>query len=396
MARRSVLCVLLSLLGLFLVGTVVVLSSISSYLTIDPDAYLSEHKVPTLRSHDRWNATEHGWVERVPRVLHQTAKTDILSEKWRSVSLQCQNIMPDYEYMLWTDESSRKFIIEYYPWFLRTYDGYRFPIQRADAIRYFVLYHYGGVYYDVDIGCRRPLDPLLAYPVILPKTIPVGVSNDLMFSTKGHPFFAQLIHNLATFDHSWFLNYPTVMFSTGPMFLSIQYTIWTSSHAAALSDPIRILPKSLYGKNAKDGEAPHSFFTHFYGSSWHADDAVFIGFLGHWGNKLMLAGVLFLIAGLGFMVLPTRQRRQVMRLLGRLFPRWVSDSSLGDRANDRLRRQRRVLFFLPVSIHPHDVELSPSLEEMRLEKRWHVQELGPGLEESGRQRSSSLSHPRDV
>ncbi|SJL05338.1 related to MIPC synthase subunit (SurA) [Armillaria ostoyae] len=389
MPRRSVLCILLSLLGLFLVGTVVVLSSISSYLAIDPDAYLSEHNVPSL---DRWNATEHGRVERVPRLLHQTAKTDILSEKWRSVSLQCRNLMPDYEYMLWTDESSRNFINDYYPWFLRTYDGYRFPIQRADVIRYFVLHYYGGIYYDVDIGCKRPLDPLLTYPVILPKTIPVGVSNDLMFSTKGHPFFAQLIHNLAMFDHSWFLNYPTVMFSTGPMFLSIQYAIWTSSHAAALSDPIRILPKSLYGKNAKDGEAPHSFFSHFYGSSWHADDAAFIGFLGHWGNKLMLAAVVVLVAGLVFMALPIRQRRQVMRLMGGLSSRWMHDSSLGDRTNDR---QRGVLFFLPVSIQPHDVELNLSLEEMRLEKRRHVQEpedQGPG-EYCG---SSNSSHLHDV
>ncbi|KAK0478127.1 nucleotide-diphospho-sugar transferase [Armillaria novae-zelandiae] len=344
MPRRSVLCILLSLLGLFLVGTVVVLSSISSYLAIDPDAYLIEHNVPTF---DRWNATEHGRVERVPRLFHQTAKTDILSERWRSVSQQCRDLMPDYEYILWTDKSSREFISEHYPWFLRTYDGYRFPIQRADVIRYFVLHHYGGIYYDVDIGCKRPLDPLLTYPVILPKTIPVG-----------------LIHNLATFDHSWFLNYPTVMFSTGPMFLSIQYAIWTSSHAAALSDPIRILPKSLYGKNAKDGEAPHSFFSHFYGSSWHADDAAFIGFLGHWGNKLMLAGVVVLIAGL------------VMRLMGGLSSRWAHDSpSSGDRTNDG---QRGVLFFLPVSIQPHDVELNASLEEMRLEKRRHVQEPGDG------------------
>ncbi|KAK0476535.1 hypothetical protein EDD18DRAFT_1366329 [Armillaria luteobubalina] len=136
-----------------------------------------------------------------------------------------------------------------------------------------------------------------------------------MFSTKRHPFFAQLIHNLATSDHSWFLNYPTVMFSAGPMFLS-QYAIWTSSHAA-LSDPICILPKSLYGKNAKDGEAPHLFFSHFYGSSWHADDAAFIVFLGHWGNESMLAGVLVLIAGLVFMALPIRQRRQDHALDGR-------------------------------------------------------------------------------
>ncbi|KAK0232868.1 nucleotide-diphospho-sugar transferase [Armillaria fumosa] len=389
MPRRSVLCILLSLLGLFLVGTVIVLSSVSSYLAIDPDAYLIEHNMPIL---DRWNATEHGRVERVPRLFHQTAKTDILAEKWRLVSLQCRDLMPDYEYILWTDESSRNFISEYYPWFLRTYDGYRFPIQRADVIRYFVLHHYGGIYYDVDIGCKRPLDPLLTYPVILPKTIPVGVSNDLMFSTKAHPFFAQLIHNLTTFDHSWFLNYPTVMFSTGPMFLSIQYAIWTSSHAAALSDPIRILPKSLYGKNAKDGEAPHSFFSHFYGSSWHADDAAFIGFLGHWGNKLMLAGLVVLIAGLVFMALPIRQRRQVMRLMGGLSSRWVHDSPSGDRTNDG---QRGVLFFLPVSIRPHDVELNVSLEEMRLEKRRYVQEPEDDGPEEYRG-SSSSSHLHDV
>jgi hypothetical protein len=39
---------------------------------------------------------------------------------------------------------------EEYPWFLETYDGYPFPIQRADAIRYFVLAHFGGTYLDLD------------------------------------------------------------------------------------------------------------------------------------------------------------------------------------------------------------------------------------------------------
>src|ERR1700675_3934864 len=110
------------------------------------------------------------------------------------------------QYMLWTDASSREFIANTYPWFLDTFDGYPYPIQRADAIRYFVLHYYGGIYLDLDIGCLRPLDPLLVFPVILPKTIPVGVSNDLIFSEKGHPFLAQAIHNLVTFHHTWVLN----------------------------------------------------------------------------------------------------------------------------------------------------------------------------------------------
>ncbi len=51
---------------------------------------------------------------------------------------------------LWTDASSREFIAAEYPWFLDTFDGYDHNIQRADAIRYFVLAHFGGIYIDLD------------------------------------------------------------------------------------------------------------------------------------------------------------------------------------------------------------------------------------------------------
>lgn len=230
--------------------------------------------------------------------------------------------------MLWTDAGSREFIAEHYPWFLDNFDDYTYPIQRADAIRYFVLYHYGGVYLDLDVGCLRPLDQLLVYPVILPKTIPVGVSNDLMFAEKGHPFLAQTIHNLVTFDHSWILNYPTVMFSTGPMFISAQYGLYTASHPPTPEQPggeIRVLPKSLYGKNAKPEEAPHSFFSHYYGSSWHADDAAFIGFLGKWGKGLMWLGLAVLVLGLTRLALQNRKRKYSLRRIGGydvMLPRW--------------------------------------------------------------------------
>jgi hypothetical protein len=217
------------------------------------------------------------------------------------------------KYMLWTDASSREFIAEHYPWFLETFDGYRYPIQRADAIRYFVLYHYGGVYIDLDIGCLRPADPLLVYPIILPKTIPVGVSNDLMFAEKGHPFLKQTIQNLRSFDYSWLLNYPTVMFSTGPMFLSVQYGIYARENLDIAISQIRILPKSLYGKNANDLEAPRSFFSHFYGSSWHSDDAAFIAFLSTWGKSMMWLGLFILIVG-SFRLFSKPRRSSITRI----------------------------------------------------------------------------------
>jgi mannosyltransferase OCH1-like enzyme len=121
------------------------------------------------------------------------------------------------EYMLWTDDTSREFIAEHYPSQLQMFDSYTYPIQRADSIRYFVLHHFGGIYMDLDIGCRRRMDPLLQgdWEVILPITKPVGVSNDLIFSSKGSDFMDDTVHGLSAFDHQYLTNYPTVMFSTG-------------------------------------------------------------------------------------------------------------------------------------------------------------------------------------
>ena len=70
-------------------------------------------------------------------------------------------------------------------------------------MRYFILRHYGGVYLDLDVGCRRPLDSLLQYGVVLPYTKPVGVSNDFMISAKGHPFMTYVTEHLAELD-GWY------------------------------------------------------------------------------------------------------------------------------------------------------------------------------------------------
>lgn len=95
MARHRTIYALLSILGLFLLGTVIVLSSVSYYLAIDKAAYLTEVEVPALDNVTRWNATEHGKVERIPRILHQTWKSETLPTRWQGISQACRDMMPD-------------------------------------------------------------------------------------------------------------------------------------------------------------------------------------------------------------------------------------------------------------------------------------------------------------
>ncbi|KAL1964192.1 hypothetical protein VTN77DRAFT_7150 [Rasamsonia byssochlamydoides] len=225
----------------------------------------------------------------IPKIIHQTYKNESIPEHWVGPQRSCIELHPDYEYKLWTNEKAREFIAQEYPWFLDTYDGYLYPIQRADAIRYFVLAHFGGTYIDLDDGCNRRLDPLLAYPAWVRRTVPTGISNDAMGAVPQHPFFLRVIESLQAYDRNWLLPYITVMYSTGPLFLSV---IWKEYMRDGPDDAgrVRVLMQDEYNRFS------WSFFTHNRGNSWHGQDAQLIFWMGkHW---LLLTFLGFILAGI--------------------------------------------------------------------------------------------------
>lgn len=210
----------------------------------------------------------------IPKIIHQTYKTVDIPTKWEKSQQQCKDFNPDYQYILWTDEMARNFISEEYPWFLKTFDGYKYNIERADVIRYFALIHYGGIYIDLDVACERSLDPLLTVPAFARKTLPTGISNDVMGSVPKHPFFLKVVDNLIKYDFNYLVPYVTIMYSTGPLFLSViwkRYRRWTTLPELS---KIRIMFPEDYKKHTK------SYFSVLEGSSWHLGDAAFIKKLG--------------------------------------------------------------------------------------------------------------------
>ncbi|EWC45112.1 hypothetical protein DRE_06251 [Drechslerella stenobrocha 248] len=225
----------------------------------------------------------------VPKIIHQTYKTADIPERWLTPQKNCRDLHPEYEYKLWTDESAREFIKTEYPWFLGTYDGYDHPIMRADVIRYFALRKFGGIYIDLDVGCKRKLDPLLAYAAWARKTDPTGISNDVLASTPEHPFFVRVTEVLQSYDRHWVLPYITIMGSTGPLFLSIIWKKWMGMELDE-STRVRILMKPEQQFNS------WSFFQVYKGSSWHTKDALTIFWMQHHIPHLVIGGVL--VAGL--------------------------------------------------------------------------------------------------
>ena len=105
----------------------------------------------------------------IPNIIFQTWKSrhDIppAFRHWRRTFSEKN---PEYQCLLWDDADNRRFIAEQFPWFLALFDNFPAAIHRADAIRPFFLFRYGGFYADMDTECLRPLSGMkLSSDVVL-------------------------------------------------------------------------------------------------------------------------------------------------------------------------------------------------------------------------------------
>ncbi|KAL3858125.1 hypothetical protein ACJMK2_012736 [Sinanodonta woodiana] len=171
---------------------------------------------------------------RISPIIHQTWRDREISSRV-SIWMRSWSIFhPTWQYMFWTDHAARCLVSDKYSKLLPTYDGYIENIRRADAIRYIILYEYGGVYADMDMESLRSLDPIIRkYSCILaqePYEHPIidGNFEHLVFNAflacaKKHPFMKLAINRLVDFSHFW-----NVLDSTGPHFLTFIYRVYLS------------------------------------------------------------------------------------------------------------------------------------------------------------------------
>ena len=90
-------------------------------------------------------------------------KDENLPENMKECQQSFKTNHSDWEYIYWTDDEIEKFIKKEYNWFYPIYISYQYNIQRIDSSRYFILYHYGGVYADLDFLFIKNIDRFLEY-----------------------------------------------------------------------------------------------------------------------------------------------------------------------------------------------------------------------------------------
>ncbi|CAF2538183.1 unnamed protein product [Rotaria sp. Silwood2] len=191
---------------------------------------------------------------RIPRLIHQTYRTHDVPSIWNAtVQSVIEKNLGEFKYRRWSHAEMDAFVKEHEPKFYwKTYITYPYDMQRIDSFRYVLMFYLGGIYVDMDNGCNRPfrdlvvtlesLDPNATYLAAFPQRESFGVESDFLISSAGHPLYRQLISRLHLFNHYYIFQFWTMLLSAGPIYVSIQERLFTSSEQAV----VRLLDFSVF------------------------------------------------------------------------------------------------------------------------------------------------------
>lgn len=251
----------------------------------------------------------------IPKIIHQTWKTKDIPEKWKKSQQEWQRLHPDWKYILWTDEDIRNHIKNNHPDFLELHDNYEYDIQRADMIRYFILYDFGGLYSDLDQypteNIEKYITTNLNYFVYSPNSD--ILTNQFMISPKGSNIMKiiqqQLLKDIPFYAIGKHLK---IYYSTGPYMLN-------NTLLNLKKDQFIILPRKkfnpysiIHGKLISD-ENEISINTIDNESTWNSYDTFIFNFISRYSTFFKCFGILSIlciIIGLIYYIIKYKKCRE--------------------------------------------------------------------------------------
>lgn len=104
----------------------------------------------------------------IPKIIIQTWKSNTVSQRYMKLINSVKENNPHYKYLFFTDDDIENFFKMYYPDYFVTYLRLPIIIQRIDFFRYVAVYHFGGIYLDLDMKVFLPFDEILNNSCVFP------------------------------------------------------------------------------------------------------------------------------------------------------------------------------------------------------------------------------------
>lgn len=213
----------------------------------------------------------------IPPILHQTWKNDDIPEQFQAWVESWGRHNPGWTRMFWNDRTLVEFVAGHYPDFLPTFLSYKSGILRADAGRYLLLHHFGGVYADLDCECVAPFDPIMAEdrvvlcqepPAHFPgqavfRGLPYLLFNGTMASPPGHPFWLHLWSYLPTLTRA-----KETIDATGPAVLTSAQISFADQASLAIHPHNLFTPLDRDGKRGGEAATGETLAVHHWAGTW--------------------------------------------------------------------------------------------------------------------------------
>ena len=234
---------------------------------------------------------------KIPKLIMQTWKNHQIPEHWQESPASIREHMPNWTYVLMTDNDNDAFCAKYFPDFLRTYRKFPHAIQRADAIRCLWLYVYGGLYMDLDIVIIKPLDSLF-YPdseLYLCSSGNIGsyLTNSFMASKPRCGLWLKMVQYMKLPAPWWaWGKHMEVMNTTGP--IALNYVVKTRGYSYVALPSKGVMPCSVCDIERCNYEG--AYLRPLVGSSWVSwDTRVMNFFMCNWKTVVIVIILIVII-----------------------------------------------------------------------------------------------------
>ena len=207
-----------------------------------------------------------------PLNVIQTWKTTELIYEHYDLVMKMRSHNPTVKNLFFNDSNIEQFILAFFPTYFETFRRFKYTIQRIDFFRYLAIYHYGGLYLDLDMDIVKGFDDLdrskAIFPVETrdPESCNILIGNYAFYAPPNHPFLRHIIESIvnpivtdseiaaAQKGHGDPKEHVYVYFTTGPELVTKAY------HTYAGGDVVLLEPSGPYQKDCFGDYGRHKSF----------------------------------------------------------------------------------------------------------------------------------------